>query len=99
MLGRAGYVGVGWGASGFRLGESRCGIQSLRALHTPPLLHNLLTAEFMAPDIVCPPTPLYLLGPCAPFRLSTLAPPQLPGSLEPGQVLQFRGPRTVGPFC
>lgn len=72
--------------------ESRCGIQSLRALNTPPRFHDLLKPEFMASDSIGLPTPICLLGPWTPFMLPTLAPPQSPGSFaspEAGQILQF----------
>lgn len=74
--------------------EGPCGIQSLRALDTPLLFQGLLKPEFMTPDSVGLPTPLCEFGPCTPFKLSTLAPPQLPGSFASrklGQVLQSGG--------
>lgn len=89
---------LGWGSGGGSRGapprEGPCRIQSLRALDTPLLFHDLLKPEFMAPNSVRLPTPLCELGPCTPFMLSTVAPPQLPGSFatrKPGQVLQSCG--------
>lgn len=69
--------------------ERRCGIQSLRALDTPPRFHDLLKPEFMASDSIGLPTPICLLGPCTPFMLSTLAPPQSLGSLQAQRQARF----------
>lgn len=91
---RSGGGGVGRGSLGAPPREGPCGIQSLRALDTPLLFQGLLKPEFMTLDSVGLPTPLCEFGPCTPFKLSTLAPPQLPGSFASrklGQVLQSGG--------
>lgn len=78
--------------------ESRCGIQSLRALDTPPRFHDLLKPEFMASDSIGLPTPICLLGPCTPFMLPTLAPPQSPGSFASPEAFVALGRLALSAF-
>lgn len=90
-----------------RLGKDGAGSKVCGALDTPPRFHDLLKPEFMASDSIGLPTPICLLGPCTPFMLPTLAPPQSPGSLQAQRQARFCSsvarwpsfPWTIGPFC